>query len=496
MTDDGKNLTGGRDPVSDADVAYLPLMALRKMLDEGRIGSLELLELLSRRIARINPELNAIIQLDLDMATRVARDADQRTSPTRGRLLHGVPMTVKESFDVAGFATTRGIPEMADNRPSEDATTVGRLREAGAVIMGKTNVPYALADYQSYNAIWGVTNNPWNLERTPGGSSGGSAAALAAGLTPVELGGDLGGSIRIPAAFCGVFGHKPTYGVVPFGRNTFGNPEPAIDVAVAGPLARSAQDLSLLFELLSGPDSFQMKGWKLELPPPRAESLDSFRVAVWLDDSRFPVDAAVKTRLDRFAAELARRCARLRPAHPAIDVFDHFLLFVRLIRSATSRHVTDQAVAGLKSDIDRLSNRPDWQLEERKAVLISHRDWLNANAQRERYRHLWCRFFEDYDVLLCPVMPLTAFPHQLEPDFDKRRLSVNGQQRPYIERLFWSSLAGLSYLPSTVIPIGLASDGMPVGIQVIGAPYSDRSTLAFARLVEAEFGGFQRPPGY
>ncbi len=482
-------------PTAPADVVYRSLTELQRLIQRREIGSVELLELFGRRIAGKNPALNAVVVSDMDRAMDAARRADQASSDVRKRPLHGIPMTVKESFDVAGLATTRGVPEMAGRIAGGNASTVQRLLDAGAIVMGKTNVPYALADYQSFNDIYGVTNNPWNLDRTPGGSSGGSAAALAAGMTPVELGGDLGGSIRIPAAFCGVFGHKPTYGIIPFGRNTPDNPEPALDVAVPGPLTRSAEDLSELFEILAGPDLFQARGWRLDLPRPRFDRIDQLRIAVWIDDPRFPVDAAVKEQLEKFVSQLGKLCPNVREARPTIDVTAHLRLFVRLIRSATSRHVSDTAAVQLANEL-AASPVDDWQDDEKRAVLLPHRHWLAAAAERERYRHLWQSFFADYDVLLAPVMPVTALPHQHDPDFRKRRLTIDGIDHPYIERLFWSSLAGVSYLPSTVIPGGLSRDGMPVGMQLIGPAFGDRATIGAAGMIAKELGGFLRPPNY
>ncbi|HSB42301.1 MAG TPA: amidase family protein, partial [Methylomirabilota bacterium] len=256
-----------------------------------RIGCLEALELFLARVDRYNPRLNAIIAMDADGARRRARRAD--AALRRGKVwgpLHGVPMTVKESYDVVGMPTTWGLPELKDNLPPRNALAVDRLLEAGVVLFGKTNVPAWLADWQSYNAIYGTTNNPWDLSRTPGGSSGGSAAALAAGLTGLDAGSDIGSSIRNPAHYCGVYGHKPTFGIVPPRGQALPGRVAQGDISVVGPMGRSADDLALGLAVMAGADEIDGTGWRLELPAPRRKSLREFRVAVMLTDPASEVD--------------------------------------------------------------------------------------------------------------------------------------------------------------------------------------------------------------
>jgi amidase len=472
-------------------LCWANLQDLRDLLERKRLGALELLDYFIERAERLNPALNAICEFDLERARQSARQADQSGGAAPRGILHGIPMTVKESFDVMGLKTARGVPAHRDRVAKADSTAVERLRAAGAIIFGKTNVPYNLADYQSFNAIHGVTRNPWNLDCTPGGSSGGSAAALAAGMTPVELGGDLGGSIRVPAHCCGVFGHRPSYGVVPFGRNTQDNPVPPIDIAAAGPMTRSAADLQALFTVLAGPDALQSRGWQLQLPPPRTTRLQDFRVAVWFDSARYPVDDKVRHCLEDFASRLAAAGAQISRRHPDLDDETLDRLYMRMIRAATSSRLPPE-------DLER--QRQAWQAgagpdaaDELQGVFCSHREWLANDEARQRIRWQCAAFFSDIDILLCPVLPVTAWPHQLDPDFSTRSLQINGRQLPYRERTFWSALSGLAGLPATVMPAGVAANGMPVGVQIISGPFEDHTSLAFAAAAEQAVGGFTRP---
>ena len=488
-------LTPAPNADSDSELCWADLKTLRKLLDGKQLGAMELLDHFVARAQRLNPTINAICEFDVQRARQAARQADQfraAVSPLERGVLYGIPMTVKESFDVEGLKTARGVPVHRDRIAKADSTAVERLRRAGAIVFGKTNVPYNLSDYQSFNAIHGITRNPWNLDCTPGGSSGGSAAALAAGMTPLELGGDLGGSIRVPAHCCGVFGHRPSYGVVPFGRNTADNPVTAVDIATAGPMARSAEDLQALFALLAGPDALQSRGWGLQLPPARATRLQDFRVALWFDNGRYPLDGKVRDCLEDFANRLAAIGVQVSRTHPDLDAEMLDRLHMRMIRAATSSRLPLE---------DLESQRLAWQASpcpafavELQGVFYSHREWLADDEARQLIRWQCATFFSEIDILLCPVLPVTAWPHQLDPDFSTRSLQINGQQLPYRERAFWSALSGLAELPATVMPAGMAANGMPVGVQIIGGPFEDHTSLAFAAAAEQALGGFTRPP--
>src|SRR6266705_4945995 len=335
-----------RNPIPEGamlDTPFQSASALASLIRRKKIGCAELLELYLARVEKYNPTLNAIIATDLDNARKRARAADRALA--KGDVwgpLHGVTMTIKESYDVVGMPTTWGVPELKDNLPPRNALAVDRLLDAGVVLFGKTNVPIYLADYQSYNAIYGTTSNPWDLARSPGGSSGGSAAALAAGLTGIEAGSDIGSSIRNPAHYCGVYGHKPTWGIVPRTGPALPWQQAPVDIDVVGPLARSADDLALALGVMAGPDEIEAAGWALKLRPPRQKRLRDFRVALMLDAPGFPVDGQVRDRLQALGDFLGRQKAKVDPrARPTIDIDEAWTVYVRLLRSATSDRQTD-----------------------------------------------------------------------------------------------------------------------------------------------------------
>jgi amidase len=465
----------------------------------GRLGALEALDLFLARVDRFNPQLNAIVVRDVDAARRRARQAD--AALRRGKVwgpLHGVPMTVKESYDVVGMPTTWGLAELKDNLPARNALAVDRLLGAGVVLFGKTNVPSWLADWQSFNPVYGTTNNPWDLSRTPGGSSGGAAAALAAGLTGFEAGSDIGSSIRNPAHYCGVYGHKPTYGIVPPRGQALPGRVAAGDISVIGPMGRSADDLALGLSVMAGPDEIDGAGWRLELPPPRRKALHEFKVAVMLTDPVSEVDDEVQARVQAVADFLAKKKARVSDtARPAIDTAEAQRLYVFLLRAATAGRQTPEqfdrnaeTARGLRPDDESYYARMT------RANVAPHRDWLAANEARHKMRWRWADFFRDHDLLLCPAAATVAFPHDHEGERHERTITVNGRRVPTTDQLFWAGYPGLAFLPCTVAPAGLSRAGLPVGVQIVGPQYGDRTCIELARLLEREFQGFVPPPGY
>src|SRR5262245_27901028 len=464
-----------------------------------KIGCLELLDLYLERVAKHNPSLNAIIATDIEGARKRARAADRalaRRQPWGP--LHGVPMTIKESYDVVGMPTTWGIPDLKDNLPPRNALAVDRLVGAGVVLFGKTNVPIYLADYQSYNAIYGVTNNPWDLSRSPGGSSGGSAAALAAGLTGLEAGSDIGSSIRNPAHYCGVFGHKPTWGIVsPLGHTVQGRVAMS-DISVVGPLGRSADDLAIALDAMAGPDEIDGAGWALRLPPPRRKHLREYRVAMMLTDPNSAVDTAVQDRLQALADFLSRKRVKVSDrARPDIDTREAHRVYIQLLRAATCGRLS--AAEFEKSRTTAQTLAPDdesYFAQMTRANVLHHRDWLTANETRHRMRRKWAEFFREWDLLLCPVTASAASPHDHVGERYQRTIEVNGRRVPTTDQLFWAGLTCMVYLPATVGPVGLTPGGLPVGAQIAGPQYGDRTCIAFARLLEQEYQAFVPPPGY
>jgi amidase len=481
------------------DRAFASATDLSAAIRERRIGCLELLDYYLARSERHNPGLNAIVVWQVEQARERARAAD--AALVRGELwgpLHGVPMTVKESFNVAGLPTTFGNPLWKDNIAAENAFLIDRLLQAGAIVFGKTNVPYMLADAQSYNDIYGATNNPWDPTRSPGGSSGGEAAALAAGLSSLGAGSDIAGSLRNPAHYCGVYGHKPSWGLI----STRGHAPPGImtptDISVVGPMARHAEDLDLALRALAGPDLLQQAAWRVELPPPRRRRLRDFRVAVWPSSPLCRIDKSVSDLCDRAVDAIVRTGAMVdNTARPEIDDETHHRLFMLLLRAATASRMRDEEFArqqeiALALTEDDMSDRA---AVARGATLL-HRAWGNANEVRTKLRYAWHEFFRRFDVLLTPVAATAAFAHNHNPNRDERTVIVNGKPVPYAEQLFFAGLASLSYLPATAAPIGLTDEGLPVGLQIIGPEGEDPTTIEFARLLAAEIGGFAPPPEY
>jgi len=471
---------------------------LARRIRDKEISSLELADYFIGRIERFDSALNAVVVRDFERARAAARAADAALA--KGELagpLHGLPMTIKDSFNVAGLPTTWGFPQFANNIARSDSEMVKRFKAAGALFMGKTNVPIALGDYQSYNEIYGTTNNPWDLERVPGGSSGGSAAALAAGLTGLDSGSDIGGSVRNPAHFCGVYGHKPTWGVVPPNGHALPGQETIADLAVVGPLARSAEDLALAMDIVSGPDPLNAPGWQLELPPPRALSIKDLRVAVWPDDDICPVDLEIVERVLKIAELLAAKGAKVSDsARPDFAAIDSHRTYLNLLMSITGSGVPDdvyeqnkmRAAAYDPNDASAAATRA-------RAAVLSHRSWMGNDNFRAGLRARWQSFFADWDILLCPIMPTTAFPHDHGPP-EQRTIRVNEEDAPYWQQVFWAGLATVAYLPGTIFPTGLSRNGLPIGLQAIGPAFGDRTTIEFARLLAAELGGFTPPPGY
>jgi len=480
------------------ELAFRSASDLARMLRDREIGSLELTEHYIERIERLDGDINAVVVRDFERARSAAREADRELA--EGKVagpLHGLPMTIKDSYDVAGLPTTWGVPLFKDNVAETDSQATRAYRSAGAFFLGKTNIPIHLGDFQSYNEIYGTTKNPWALDRTPGGSSGGSAAALAAGLTGLETGSDIGGSIRNPAHYCGVYGHKPTWGVVPPQGHALPGMVASPDIAVCGPLARSAEDLALAIGILAGAEPLDRRGWQLQLPQPEKRSLSDFKVAIWPTDDVAPVTQEVADRAVRIGETLARLGAQVSDtARPEIDVEESHYTYLNLLGPIMSAGVPRAAYDHLKKaaeEFDR-DDRSEDAISAR-SIVLSHRDWLSANNARERLRYAWRAFFDEWDIVICPQTATPAFEHDQSP-MPTRKLKVDADEQPYFKQLFWAGLITAPYLPSTVFPTGPSLTGLPIGLQAVGAEYDDLVTIDFARLLAREIGGFQPPPGY
>ena len=457
---------------------------------------MELLDLHLDRIARHDGAINAVVARDFDAARKRAKALDRKGSPIGP--LHGVPMSVKESFDVAGLPTTWGVPEKLAQIATTDALAVERLRGAGAIITGKTNVPRMLADWQSFNDVYGVTNNPWDVTRGPGGSSGGSAAAVAMGFSALELGSDIAGSLRQPAHACGIFAHKPSWGLLPLrGHSPMPGTAAATDISVIGPLARSAEDLSLMLDLLCQPDP-QDSAAHIRLPPPRAKTPRGLRVAVWASDPATPTDPEITRALLDLGRALEHAGAEVSTtARPAFDPRTAFEIFLKLLSAALSSRGSPADLAA-KWDL-AAALAPDDQSADAtvlRAANMSHGVWLGLHEQRCRMRRIWTAFFQDWDVLLCPPHALPALPHRHDLPTSQLTLEVDGVTIPWNDAMFWPGVIGGAHLPATVAPLGRTGAGLPIGVQIVGGLHEDRTTIAVAAMLESLGHRFVVPPGW
>ncbi len=477
--------------------AYASATELAAAIQRKEVSSRELTDLYIDRVERYDEQINAVVVRDFERGRQAADAADEALA--KGEPLgplHGVPMTIKEAYDIEGLPTTWGIPEFRDNVALRDADSVQRLKAAGAVFFGKTNVPLNLGDFQSFNDIYGTTNNPWDLSRTPGGSSGGSSAALAAGLTGLEAGSDIGGSIRNPAHFCGIYGHKPTWGIVSDeGHALPGGLAPA-DIAVVGPMARSAEDLALSMDIVAGAGRTDRRGWQLQLPKPVKSKLSEYRVAIWPTDPRAPVSAETADRVQAMGDLLAKLGATVSDsARPDIDLDESYEIYSSLLWGVMAQGLSEEEKAQNRQLRNELPPDAGVQGDLVRFSVQEHGEWLDYNNRRFHLRQAWETFFGEWDILLCPQMATEAFPHD-HSGYIERAITVDNEQQDYFQQLFWAGTITVAHLPSTVFPTGPSRSGLPIGLQAVSAEFNDYVTIDFARLMAQEIGGFVPPPDY
>lgn len=465
-------------------------------LQARQISAIELLEQHIARISRHNPALNAIVIADYDGARHAAAAADAARARGLAAPLLGLPLTLKDCIDVAGLRSTAGALELADYYAAADAPLAARLRAAGAVIIGKTNMASWAADWQTNNPVFGRTNNPWNLAYTPGGSTGGGAAAVAAGLTPLEFGSDIGGSIRIPAAFCGVYGHKPSETTVPRSGIFPASPRPnaAIALSVAGPLARSAGDLALALDVIASADLGEDTAWRLDLPPARHARLADYRVALLPALHWLPVEDTITNALAQLAAQLRRAGAIVEQAQPTCfgDLRDYYKLYLAILWAMLAAGQPAPERQRRAAELHATDN--EFLIACAQGMQASAADYIHWHSLRERYREDFRAFFRSWDILLAPVNIVNAYPHLDAPGPQPFR--INDQDVRYDRQNVYPAIASLSGQPATAFPFGLTKAGLPIGLQAIGPYLEDRTTIEFAALVAQHCGGFQAPPGY
>ena len=428
-------------------------LASARRIAAGDMSPLEAVDAAIARIEKLDTHVNALAVQDFDRALETAKAMDGQT-PREDQPLFGVPMTIKESFDIAGLPSCWGHPEFADNIAQRDAKVVAALKAAGAILLGKSNVPIDLADWQSFNAVYGRTKNPHNHERSPGGSSGGSAAMVASGMVPCEVGTDIGGSVRVPAHFCGVWGHKPSWGLL----SKHGHDHPAMGgvdahdgaLSVAGPLARNGEDIEALMRLTS--------------QVPLTSSPKPFRVCrllLLLDYPGAPIDASVREPIEAAAAELEKAGVTIdRSSELLPDLAQQYGDYMRMLNIAMAR--------GAPAPDGKRATASDWF------------DLLDAQARNEL---AWEAVFAEYDCVLCPPAPVLAVPHIDKPVFQST-VHVNGEDIPAPSGLAWAGIATFPNLPGTVLPIG-STNGLPCGLQVIAPRWRDLDGIAMARAIDA-----------
>ncbi len=404
-------------------------------------------------IARIQAgdgDINAVVVRDFDRACTQAKAADERLAAGDAAPLLGLPMTVKESFDVAGLPTTWGFTKHTNHIAHEDAAAVQRLKAAGAVILGKTNVPVALADIQANNPVYGRTCNPLNMDRVSGGSSGGAAAALAAGFVAAEIGSDIAGSIRSPAAFCGVWGHKPTFGAIDYNGHYFPGRDAATEpLGVAGPMARDPDDLAALLDVLTN------------IPLPRAgtRKLGDLSILLLPEHPSARASAEMRRAVEAVGQAFERAGADVERAPDLLpDLSAQHASYIKMLLTALSRGAPGPSGAAMP-----LSG------------------WFGLQDVQARCTRAWSRVLREYDAVIAPAFGTTAFPHDDTPSND-RILIIDGEATPFGAQFAYAGLATFPNLPATSVPIAAGADGLSIGLQVICGPHQDHKAIAIARL--------------
>lgn len=478
----------------------LSAVDLAARIKSGDISSVEVTQHFIDRIKTHNPALNAVVATRFDAALDDAANADAAVA--KGAPLgplHGVPMTIKDAFEVDGLTCDVGHTGFAGRISSHNAIVVERLRAAGAIILGKTNTPIFCGDWQSFNAVHGTTNNPYNQAHTPGGSSGGAAAALAAGLTAMEYGSDIGGSIRVPAHYCGLFGHKPSLGLVP----SRGHVPPAHgllaegDLSVVGPLAKTVNDLEVLLDATIGLNGPQTQAMQIALQGPRFQSADGLRVGIWADDAYCRVDPEIAKAIEAAGAALEKQGAHVETAKPDFDLAWNTEVYAMLLNPIMGRGFGEGIQQRMQDIVDAADpDDKDYAILQARGIRLLHKDWLEWDEQRSQLAAKWQSYFEHYDVLLCPVTPSPAMPHMQDANAYARPFEVAGEKRGYMENIVWPGVATTCNLPATSVPLGRHSTGLPIGMQIVGPAFEDKTPIGVARLLEADGYGFVAPTDF
>ncbi len=474
------------------DLNFLSAVEMAEQIRARAISPVELVDAHLARIAELNshrdPKLNAFVHVDVDRAREQAKAAEaaagSRSQHDSLGPLHGVPLSVKSSVDVAGWPCECGSRLRKGYVPPEDATLVTRLRAAGAILLGNTNVPEFLMAYETDNSLYGRTNSPWDLERTPGGSSGGEAAAISAGCSAGGVGSDGGGSIRIPAHYAGICGLKPTPGRVPSSGHYPASAGPFAQLGVVGPMARTIADVARLFAVMAGPDIGDPASAPVPLRVWSDEEILKLRVAYFEDDGVTPVTAETAAAVRAAADALRQQGFRVEAWRPqnldrAWQLW--WNLFGRAVQMAFAT-----TVEGRENELSPMYRA--WRERVAQEPPLDGREWLNTLLGRDALRERLLRQMETFPILICPACAIPAFRH------GEREWMVQGRKVEYLKAMSYSQWFNLLGNPAAVVPVGRSLEGLPIGVQIVGRPWEDEAVLAVAAKLEAVSGGFRRPP--
>ncbi|MCH8947176.1 MAG: amidase [Acidobacteria bacterium] len=463
-------------------LTYRSAVEMARMIREKKISPVELVQAHLDRIERLNPQLNAFVSVDSARALEAARKAEAAVmqGATVGPL-HGVPVTIKSSIDVAGLRCEAGSKLRAGHIAEADAPLVARLKAAGAIVLGNTNVPEMLMAFETDNLLYGRTNSPWDLERTPGGSSGGEAAAIAAGCSAGGVGSDGAGSIRVPAHFSGICGLKPTPGRIPATGHYPPSLGPFALLGVVGPLARTVADLQLLFEAIAGPDKGDACAAPVPLRRLSEQELRKIRIGYFEDDGRTPVTPETRAAVRTAAEALKQQGFEVEPFRP--EGLERARQLLWLFLGFGARMLLGKEFEG------RASNQvPALMQYALQAPLLTAEELLNAWMERDQLVIGLAEQMEKFPVLLCPVCAVPAFRH------GERAWTINGQSISYLDAMSYTPWFNLLGNPGVVVPVGRSPEGLPIGVQVVARLHEEEVALAVAAQIEQAGGGWQAPP--
>ncbi len=468
-----------------SDLTFLPAVTMARQIRQKKISALELCDAHLSRIERINPILNAFVHVDAEQVRREARNADAlvQTGKSLGRL-HGVPISIKSSIDVAGVRCEAGTRLRAGNIATEDAPLVARLRNAGAIVLGVTNTPELLMAWETDNALYGRTNNPWDLERTPGGSSGGEAAAIAAGMSAAGVGSDGGGSIRVPAHFSGICGLKPTPGRIPSTGHFPPSGGPFALLGVVGPMARTVADLKLMFEVMQGPDDSDTSSAPVPVSWLRDDETKKSRVGYFEDDGRTPVTREIRAAV-RTAAE-ALRGAGFKVERFCPEGLEEARILWKKFFVVCGGMLLRPMFRGCEHDLSpTLKQFLEWSAAE---PVLTAESLLEAWIARDVLRGRFFAQMRKYPILLCPPAAIPAFRH------GERSWQIDGKTVSYLDAWSYTEWFNLLGSPGAVVPVSHSAEGLPIGVQIVGRPWKEEQVLAVAAALEKECGAWKIPP--